>query len=131
MARQVNLGSALKNVEPESEKQPLAEAAAPPAEPVSTPRAAPAPARTLPVVTPKEAGSEPPYQRFARKETRLRDDQIEGLSAAARRLSRAKGPGGERITDNTLIRVAVDLLLARENDLAGGTEAEIRGSVSG
>ncbi len=33
---------------------------------------------------------------------------------------------GERITENTLIRVAIDLLLAHQQHLAGGSETEIR-----
>ena len=73
--------------------------------------------------------SEPLYLRYRRKETRLRDDQQNGLTLLARRLTRAKGSGGERITDNTLIRVAVDLLLARSTDLAGADEDALRASV--
>jgi hypothetical protein len=73
--------------------------------------------------------SEPLYLRYQRKETRLRDDQQNGLTLLARRLTRAKGSGGERITDNTLIRVAVDLLLARSTDLAGADEDALRASV--
>lgn len=37
---------------------------------------------------------------------------------------------GERITDNTLIRVAVDLLLARAGELNGTTEDSLRQSVA-
>jgi hypothetical protein len=39
-------------------------------------------------------------------------------------------PGPERITENTLIRVAVDLLLARARKLHGLTEDELRKSVT-
>jgi hypothetical protein len=69
------------------------------------------------------------YSDFQRKETRLRADQQNALTEHARRLNRAKGPGGQRITDNTLIRVAVDLLLSKTDRLAGHSEAELRGSV--
>lgn len=66
-----------------------------------------------------------PYLRFVRKETRLREDQQEALTRQARRLNRAKSVPGQRITDNTLIRVAVDLLLARVEVAAGDDEAAI------
>lgn len=70
------------------------------------------------------------YRSFDRKEARLRADQYAKLTEEARRLNRAKGTGGERITENTLIRVAIDLLLERADQLAGTTEAELRKSVS-
>lgn len=69
------------------------------------------------------------YASLVRKEARLRDDQIESLMLRARKLSRNKVGTDERITDNTLIRIAVDMLLAREADLAGNSEAELRKSV--
>lgn len=68
----------------------------------------------------------PLYMRLTRKEVRFRDDQLEALDRVARRLARARrGTGGERITENTLVRVAVDLLLERAEAITGGTEAEI------
>lgn len=68
----------------------------------------------------------PLYMRLTRKEVRFRDDQLEALDRVARRLARARrGAGGERITENTLVRVAVDLLLERAEAITGGTEAEI------
>lgn len=69
------------------------------------------------------------YSSLVRKEARLRDDQIESLTLRARKLSRNKAATDPRITDNTLIRVAVDLLLAREGDLDGTSEAELRKSI--
>ena len=72
---------------------------------------------------------EPLYLSYQRKETRLSAEQQNGLTLLARRLSRAKGAGGERITDNTLIRIAVDLLLARSTQLNGNDEAELRDSL--
>lgn len=72
----------------------------------------------------------PLYLRLERKETRLRVDQYEALTVHARRLNRAKGPGGERITENTLIRVAIDLLLENAEKLSGPNESSLRDSVS-
>ena len=69
------------------------------------------------------------YSDYQRKETRLRADQQNALTEHARRLNRAKGPGGQRITDNTLIRVAVDLLLSKTDRLAGRDEIELKRSV--
>ena len=68
----------------------------------------------------------PLYMRLTRKEVRFRDDQLEALDRIVRRIARARrGHGGERITENTLVRVAVDLFLERADALAGGTEAEL------
>jgi hypothetical protein len=69
------------------------------------------------------------YSDYQRKETRLRTDQQNALTENARRLNREKGSGGPRITDNTLIRVAVDLLLERSDRLAGSDEKELGRSV--
>lgn len=79
----------------------------------------------------KESGrSVPLYMRLERKETRLRTDQYAKLTEHARRLSRAKTEGDERITENTLIRVAIDLLLDQAEALQGSNEAELRKSVT-
>ncbi len=67
----------------------------------------------------------PLYLRLTRKEVRFRDDQLEALDRLARRLVRTRKGGGERITENTLVRVAVDLLLDRAETLTGGSEAEL------
>jgi len=71
----------------------------------------------------------PAYREFERKETRLRVDQLRELTEHARRLNRAKGAGGMRITENTLIRIAVDLLLADIDRANGSTEERIRRSL--
>lgn len=71
----------------------------------------------------------PPYLRLTRKEVRFREAQLDALDRAVRRLMRARRPGAERITENTLVRVAVDLLLARADELSGSTEAELLRSV--
>jgi len=55
----------------------------------------------------------PPYLTYVRKECRLRPDQLDALTALARKLNRERKGKGERITENTLIRWAVDLLLEK------------------
>lgn len=71
----------------------------------------------------------PMYARLERKEVRLRADQLEALTALTRSLMRSRRIKGERITENTLIRVAIDLLLAHQDALRGGTEQQLRASV--
>jgi hypothetical protein len=73
--------------------------------------------------------AEPKFARLLRKEARIRYDQARALTDLRRRLSRGRANRDEVITDNTLIRVAVDLLLARADQLAGDTEDELRTSV--
>ena len=70
----------------------------------------------------------PKYLRLIRKEARLREDQYEQLTLLARKLSRASRGEGERITENTLIRVAVDMLLEHQEMLTGSTEEQIKQS---
>jgi hypothetical protein len=72
----------------------------------------------------------PKWQRLERKELRLRADQLDELARIRRALNRQRGGEGERITENTLIRVAVDLLLNRAGRLRGTTEDELRKSVT-
>ncbi len=71
----------------------------------------------------------PRYLRLVRKEARVRDDQAEALAALRRRVLRQRRDRTEPITDNTLLRVAVDLLLAHQAELAGDTEDELRASL--
>ena len=74
--------------------------------------------------------AEPLYQRLTRKEVRFRDDQLEGLDRLTRRLSRARrGFKGERVTENTLVRVAVDLLIEHHAQPSGTSEAELLASL--
>ena len=72
----------------------------------------------------------PRYLQFERKELRIRVDQADELARLTRRINRARRGAGERITDNTLIRIAVDLLLEQSGRLAGTTEDELRESLS-
>jgi hypothetical protein len=71
----------------------------------------------------------PKYLRLERKELLIWPDQITNLSILARVLNRSRGGAGERITTNTLIRVAAALLLSRSQDLVGTTEEELRRSL--
>ena len=76
-------------------------------------------------VTESQTSEVPKYLTLVRKETRLRDDQLEQLTAITRKLNRQRQRKGERITENTLIRIAVDLLLNQEQQLEGTTEDEL------
>jgi hypothetical protein len=71
----------------------------------------------------------PRYLTLVRTETRIREDQAAALAVLRRRVAAARTDKRERITDNTLVRVAIDLLLAHADELAGNTEEEIRRSV--
>ena len=66
------------------------------------------------------------YTELVRKELRLHADQADELTVLASKVQRARKEKGERITDNTLIRVAVDLLLQRQKELVGSTEDQLR-----
>ena len=74
-------------------------------------------------------GEGPRYLQLERKEARLRDDQSSELTWHVRALNKKRKGAGERITENTLIRVAIDLLLSESGRLAGTTEDELRKSV--
>jgi RNA polymerase-interacting CarD/CdnL/TRCF family regulator len=76
--------------------------------------------------TEQQRAAVPKYLTLLRKEARLREDQTLALARLARQLNRQKRKRGERITENTLIRVAVDLLLSQEDQIRGATEEEIR-----
>lgn len=72
----------------------------------------------------------PKYLSLIRKEARFRPDQLSALSEVRRRLLQERSDRtAEAITDNTLIRVAVDLLLTRADRLQGSSEEEIRHSI--
>ncbi len=71
----------------------------------------------------------PKYLTFVRKEARLRSEQLDSLTSLTRSLNRKRQSNGERITENTLIRVAIDLLLNQSDELKGTTEQEIKKSV--
>lgn len=76
----------------------------------------------------------PKYLQLKRREARIYDNQADELTALTRRLNdqRKQSDGttaGERITDNTLVRLAIDLLLERKQDLSGATEEELARSL--
>lgn len=71
----------------------------------------------------------PRYKTFTRTEARLRPDQVTALGELRRLVAAARTDRGERFTDNTFLRVAVDLLLAHREQLHGNTEAELRASL--
>ncbi|WP_211317957.1 hypothetical protein [Deinococcus yavapaiensis] len=67
------------------------------------------------------------YLMLVRKETRLREEQYDELTRLARKLNKRKSKTArtERITENTLIRVAIDVLLDRADALNGDDEAAL------
>lgn len=98
--------------------------------PAAAPSSSPAPRRASSRRTTRPAPGEwARFDQYERKEARLRPDQYGRLSTTSRELNRARRSTGERITENTLIRVAIDLLLERGDQLTGATEAELRKSV--
>jgi hypothetical protein len=56
----------------------------------------------------------------------LREDQHSELSTIARELMLARTRKAERITENTVIRVAVDLVIRHPELLVGDTEDDLR-----
>ena len=130
-----NVGESTPPVAPKAEPREAAEETeAAPAEvaaKVARPRSRVAPPiekRTA--KPPLEDPATPAYLRYVRKETRLREDQQNQLTLQARRLNRAKKRQGARITENSLIRVAVDLFLAQIERAVGDDEDAIRESLS-
>jgi hypothetical protein len=112
---------------------PVEEPAPDPVTRVAAPAAAP---RRAPLVVPaeaaedeaQEAGVKPHYSKLLRKELRLYEDQSTNLSVLRKHINQGK-VGAERVTDNTLVRIAIDLLLERSGELKGMTENELRSSV--
>ncbi|GGD86803.1 hypothetical protein GCM10007269_32110 [Microbacterium murale] len=72
----------------------------------------------------------PKFLKLTRKETRVRDDQYTELTTLTRSLMRERTSRRDRITENTLIRVTIDLLLAHRDQLRGSDEDELRRSVT-
>ena len=72
----------------------------------------------------------PHYTQLVRKELRVFQDQAMDLKILTMTINNNKLGMGERITDNTLVRVAIDLLLERKADLSGTTESELRESLN-
>lgn len=76
-----------------------------------------------------EDPEQPKYQQLDRVEARLREDQVAKLNELTKRVSKARTERSERITNNTLIRIAVDLLVKYEHGLVGNTEDDLRKAV--
>ena len=87
--------------------------------------------RSSEVRTPEVPNSQgPKYLQLERKDTLLWPRQLNELTVLRRVLNRRRPKGaGERITENTLIRVAVDLLIANAGQLQGSNEDELRRSL--
>lgn len=83
------------------------------------------PAPTTQASTPEPDAGTPRYLTLMRKEARITTTQADELSRLVRTLNRTRRGKGERITDNTLIRVAIGLLMERVDDLRGTTEVEL------
>jgi hypothetical protein len=107
--------------------------APPPGVPDSRPvQAAQSLSREVPDSRTSEAGSPevPKYLQLERKDVLLWPRQLHELTVLRRVLNRRRGRGvGERITENTLVRVAVDYLIAHAGELKGTTEDELRNSL--
>jgi hypothetical protein len=91
-----------------------------------------APAKPVVQATPAPSPSDadiPKWLTFEPKPTRQRRDQLNWIEAKRKELNALRGRAGERLTDNTLIRVAIDLLIVNGERLQGATEAELRASL--
>lgn len=104
----------------------------------ATPSPAPEKAKSARAAQPKPAKkkAEPSglrdglsYKDLERKEVRLRGEQFDALTALQRRLNRERNHEGHRITENTLIRLGIDLLLEQTDVLTGTTESELARSL--
>lgn len=130
-----NVGESTTPVAPTAEPRKTAEETEPvmPATPVKLawpPSRVPRAIERQPAEPSAQESGIPAYLRYVRKETRLREDQQNQLTLQARRLNRAKKNQSARITENSLIRVAVDLFLAQIERAAGDDEDAIRKSMT-
>ncbi|MCG9890851.1 MAG: hypothetical protein MH252_07235 [Thermosynechococcaceae cyanobacterium MS004] len=83
------------------------------------------------VVTEFVATKVPKYLSLERKEVRLPSEHIDELTRLVRRLNRQKTGRDERITENTLIRIAVSLLVDFGESITGNNERELLESLRG
>jgi hypothetical protein len=82
---------------------PLAEKPAPAAAAATVaPASAPA---AIPAAEPQDVRSVPRWLTYERKETRIRPDQLEWVEAQRKEPNQRRQGAGERLSDNTLIRV--------------------------
>lgn len=128
--------------EPPSRPQPTQKAAVAPSAPAAKTKVDKSPARPAQTRKAARAASAQPqgadvrgvaggvgFDKLERKETRLSADQYAELTTIARGLNRSRAGEGHRITENTLIRLGIDLLRERAGDLSGTTEDELRASL--
>lgn len=73
----------------------------------------------------------PRYAQYVRKEARVRDDQAAALIVLRKKVAAQRTTKTEPITDNVLIRLAIDLLLAHSDRLHGDTEDDLRAALLG
>ena len=97
--------------------------------PVADTKAPPRPAAQSTPVPSAPDSDVPKWLTFEPKPTRQRRDQLDWIEAKRKELNALRGRAGERLTDNTLIRVAIDLLIVNGERLQGTTEAELRASL--
>jgi hypothetical protein len=83
-----------------------------------------------PTLSTPETPPLPKYLTLENKAVRLRSEQIDALAALSKALNRSRKSQGERITENTLIRIAIDLLLTH-GEISGTTEEEIKNNLLG
>lgn len=83
------------------------------------------------VVTDSVTTKIPKYLSLERKEVRLPSEHIDELTRLVRRLNRQKTGRDERITENTLIRIAVSLLVDFGESITGNNERELLDSLRG
>ncbi|MDR7254939.1 hypothetical protein J2X46_003941 [Nocardioides sp. BE266] len=107
-------------------------AASKPKKPSSSVKKAPAAKKAAPARVEDDLVDEselPRYLQLERKDVRMRSDQLDSLTNLSRRLNKQRRGRGERITENTLVRVAIDLLMSQADELGGFTEDELRSSL--
>jgi hypothetical protein len=103
-----------------------------PAEPAESPAPDSVSPKAGPKISDSVSSRVPKYLTLVRREARIHEHQATELTRLSRHLNRLRtqqASTGERITDNTLIRVAIDLLLQQEPQIAGITEDELRTSL--
>lgn len=76
-------------------------------------------------LTESESNEVPRYLTMERKEIRLPQEHLDQLTMLVRQLNRARKSSGERITENTLIRIAIAALLEHADQLQGVSEDEL------
>ncbi len=67
-----------------------------------------------------------PAERVRPKFTQIRSDQWNELDSLSRELMDKRTGKGRRITSNSLIRIAIDALLAQRAQMVGNDEDELR-----